>query len=99
MCANNAVPSSMGMPYDHVGSDQDSVGLFQQRAVFYTDIACTMDAGCSAGLFFNDMKAIGGWQGMGVAALSQAIQRSEIPEAYSKYVSDGNDVCNAAGGW
>ncbi|KAJ3495736.1 hypothetical protein NLG97_g3183 [Lecanicillium saksenae] len=97
MCANYAVPASIGMAHDNVGADQDSVGLFQQRAVFYTDISCTMDPGCSAGLFFNDMKAVGNWRGMGAAALAQAIQRSEIPDAYGKYVSLATDVCNSSG--
>ncbi|KAJ6784661.1 hypothetical protein PWT90_03224 [Aphanocladium album] len=97
MCANNVVPASMDMPHDNVGADQDSVGLFQQRAVFYTDIGCTMDAGCSAGIFFNDMKQVANWRGMGAAGLAQAIQRSQIPDAYNKWVGLATDVCNSSG--
>ena len=97
MHANQAVPSSMGMAHDKVGSDQDSVGLFQQRAAFYTDISCTMDARCSAGLYFNDMKNVANWQSMGAAQLSQAIQRSEIPDAYKKFEGLAGNICSSAG--
>lgn len=97
MFANHAVPASMGMPHDRVGHDQDSVGLFQQRAMYYTDVGCTMDAACSAGLFFQDMKAVHNWHGMEVAALCQAIQRSQIPDAYHKWVGIAQGVCHASG--
>lgn len=93
MVANYAVPASIEMPHDNVGADQDSVGLFQQRAVYYTDISCTMNAGCSAGLFFNDMKAVANWRGMGAAALAQAIQRSQIPDAYNNWVDQATNIC------
>ncbi|TQV90432.1 hypothetical protein V2A60_010423 [Cordyceps javanica] len=97
MHANAAVPASMGMAHDRVGADQDSVGLFQQRAAFYTDIGCTMDAACSAGLFFNDMKNVANWRDMAAPILAQAIQRSQIPDAYHKHVGTATAVCNASG--
>ncbi|OAA55754.1 hypothetical protein ISF_07859 [Cordyceps fumosorosea ARSEF 2679] len=97
MHANHAVPGSLDKPHDRVGADQDSVGLFQQRAVFYTDVGCTMDAACSAGLFVKDLRAVAGWQGMETAALCQAIQRSQIPDAYIKNVAKAVEVCGGSG--
>ncbi|KND91936.1 hypothetical protein TOPH_03539 [Tolypocladium ophioglossoides CBS 100239] len=94
--ANHVVPESLNYRHDGLGSDNDSVGIFQQRAVYYTDVACNMGAACSAGQFFSDMTAVGGWQTMDVATLCQEVQRSAIPEAYKKYVGMATSICQAA---
>jgi len=86
MYANNAVPASLQYHHDRIGSDHDSIGLFQQRASIYKNIACDMEAGCSAGQFFAEMKRVKGWQTMAVGTLCQKVQRSAYPDRYAKQV-------------
>ncbi|CEJ91537.1 hypothetical protein VHEMI07239 [[Torrubiella] hemipterigena] len=95
--ANNAVPSSLNYAHDGLGSDHDSVGIFQQRAKYYTNIQCDMTADCSAGLFLAKMAGISGWQTMDVATLCQKVQVSAVPDAYKKYTSQAGTICSAAG--
>ncbi|KAJ5958965.1 uncharacterized protein N7479_006115 [Penicillium vulpinum] len=54
--ANKKVSASLKYPHDAVGSDYDSVGIFQQRAIYYPDIAADMDAVKWAAQFFKGMK-------------------------------------------
>ncbi|POR31503.1 Uncharacterized protein TPAR_08280 [Tolypocladium paradoxum] len=95
--ANHRVPASFDYWNEGVGADYDSVGIFQQRAQFYPDVGCSMAATCSAGQFFRVMTTVGGWQTMDVAVLCQAVQLSEIPEAYKKYVGMATSICEADG--
>jgi hypothetical protein len=97
MYANNAVPESLKYPHDRVGSDHDSIGLFQQRASIFKDIKCDMDAGCSASQFYTQMKKVQGWQNMAVGTLSQKVQRSAYPDRYAKQVGLATNVCKAGG--
>lgn len=57
MYANKNIPESLALPHDAVGGDHDSNGLFQQRMA-WGPLSCTMDAYCSATLFYK-----GGAQG------------------------------------
>ncbi|KZZ94400.1 hypothetical protein AAL_05367 [Moelleriella libera RCEF 2490] len=91
--ANEKVPESLKFPHDRLGYDQDSVGLFQHRAVYYPDIACDMDPGCSAGLFLADMKRVPNWQTMSVGVLVQKVQRSERPERFFLFVEQALNIC------
>ena len=97
MYANNAVPASLKYPHDRVGSDHDSIGLFQQRAMYYPNIASDMDAAKSAAQFFAIMKKISGWKTMDVGTLCQKVQRSAYPTAYNKQVGIARDICTAGG--
>ncbi|EFY91439.1 hypothetical protein MAC_02602 [Metarhizium acridum CQMa 102] len=97
MYANKAVPASMKLPHDRVGSDHDSVGLFQQRASIYKNVQCDMDAACSAGQFFAEMRRVKGWQTMAVGALCQRVQRSAYPDRYNKFVPTATKACKAGG--
>jgi len=97
MYANKAVPASMKLPHDRVGSDHDSVGLFQQRASIYKNVKCDMGAACSAGQFFTEMKRVKGWQSMAVGKLCQRVQRSAYPDRYNKFVSTATKACKAGG--
>lgn len=92
MYANANVPESLDYPHDAVGQDHDSVGLFQQRQA-WGPLDCTMDAACSARLFFTggaagqrglvdfpydtDERTPGGW--------AQAVQVSAFPDRYDRY--------------
>lgn len=53
MYANRSVPESMSIPHDAVGSDHDSVGLFQQRCPMWGPAHVLMDPKQSAGLFYD----------------------------------------------
>ncbi|KAK2612677.1 hypothetical protein QQS21_001294 [Conoideocrella luteorostrata] len=97
MYANKGVPASLNYPHDRVGSDHDSIGLFQQRASIYKNIKCDMDAACSAGQFFTEMKRIKGWQNIAVGTLCQKVQRSAYPDRYNKFVPTAQKVCKAGG--
>ncbi|OAQ63650.1 NLP/P60 protein [Pochonia chlamydosporia 170] len=95
--ANNGVPASLNYKHDGLGSDHDSIGIFQQRASIYTNIECDMGAACSASQFFKGMTAVSGWETMDVATLCQKVQRSAFPDAYKKWVGTATDACAAAG--
>lgn len=97
MYANKKVPESMKLPHDRVGSDHDSVGLFQQRASIYKNVKCSMDADCSAGQFFDEMKRVKGWKNIAVGTLCQKVQRSAYPDRYAKQVGLATKVCKAGG--
>lgn len=97
MLANNAVPESLDYPHDGLGSDHDSIGIFQQRAMYYPDIAADMDPAKSAGQFITKMKAIKGWETMDVGTLCQKVQVSAVPDAYGKRVAEATEICEAAG--
>lgn len=97
MYANKAVPASLKYHHDRVGSDHDSVGIFQQRARYYPNIKCDMDAGCSAGQFYKEMKRVSGWKTMAVGTLCQKVQRSAYPDRYAKQVGAAKKICKAGG--
>lgn len=87
----------MNYPHDAVGSDHDSVGIFQQRVSYYPNIAADMDPAQSASEFFAQMVKISGWQTMDVATLCQDVQKSAVPTAYQKYVAQAEKICSADG--
>ncbi|KAJ5160587.1 uncharacterized protein N7482_007591 [Penicillium canariense] len=95
--ANNDVPESLKYPHDKVGSDHDSVGIFQQRAMFYPNIAADMDAAKSAAQFFAKMKNISGWKTMSVGTLCQKVQGSAYPTRYAERVAEAEKICSAGG--
>lgn len=55
MYANYADPESLDYPHDAIGSNENSVGLFQQRAPWWGTCADRMDAARSAGMFYDDL--------------------------------------------
>lgn len=95
--ANEGVPESLNYPHDKVGSDHDSVGIFQQRAIYYPDIAADMDPAKSAGQFFAKMVGISGWESMDVGTLCQKVQVSAYPDRYAERVEEARAICKAGG--
>ncbi|KOS18370.1 hypothetical protein ESCO_002914 [Escovopsis weberi] len=95
--ANHAAPESLNFLHDGLGADNDSVGIFQQRVQWYTNLACDMDAACSAKQFLAVMKTVPGWETMETGALCQAVQRSEKPDAYSRKIGMAIQICAAGG--
>jgi hypothetical protein len=94
--ANRAVPSSLNYPYDKIGSDHDSVGIFQQRAMYYP-VAKAMDPSGSAKLFLDKMVGVSGWKTMAVGTLCQKVQVSAYPDRYAERVAEAKKICSAGG--
>jgi len=82
MYANRTVPASLGFPHDAVGSDHDSVGLFQQRQAGWGTLAQRMNPFASAQLFFNALNRFN-WRGMAPGPAAQRVQRSAFPGRYA----------------
>lgn len=93
MYANAAVPASLNYPHDAVGSDHDSVGLFQQRQAGWGTLAQRMNPRASAGLFFNKMMTFN-WRAMDPGAACQRVQVSAYPGRYSQRMAEATQWVN-----
>lgn len=84
MYASKAVPDSLDYRHDAIGSDHDSVGLFQQRANgAWGTTADRMDPYRSAGMFYDAMLSkFPGWESMDPGAVAQGVQVSAFPDKY-----------------
>lgn len=83
MYANNSVPESLNYRHDAVGSDHDSVGLFQQRDNgAWGTVAQRMDPYESAKLFYRELSKFD-WQSMEPGDAAQKVQRSAFPDRYA----------------
>ncbi|UWZ34154.1 hypothetical protein Drose_23205 [Dactylosporangium roseum] len=82
--ANANVPESLRRPNEGVGSDHDSVGLFQQRPSWGT-VAQLMDPRESARRFYAALVKVSGWERMAVTVAAQTVQVSAFPDAYAKW--------------
>lgn len=73
--------SLRNLPY----GDQDSVGLFQQRAGWGSR-AARMNPVESSRLFFHALNKIKGWQQLPIGVAAQTVQRSAFPSAYDDQI-------------
>ncbi|MGB3301775.1 MAG: phage tail tape measure protein [Gordonia sp. (in: high G+C Gram-positive bacteria)] len=96
MYANNAIPESLTYPHDAVGSDHDSIGLFQQRPGWGT-VAQRMSPVESAKLFYEAMSKVAGWETMPEGDVAQAVQRSAFPGKYAGKVGVAQQLVKKAG--
>jgi len=83
--ANPLVPASALLPNDGPppsGGDQDSVGLFQQRAA-WGPLSERMDPAASTRLFATHLLALPGWQTLPPGVAAQTVQRSAFPDRYA----------------
>ncbi|GAA4660232.1 peptidoglycan DD-metalloendopeptidase family protein [Arthrobacter cryoconiti] len=96
MYANSSVPESDGYPHERVGNDHDSVGLVQQRpSMGWGTVEELMNPEKSALAFWGIHPAgetrppgllqISGWEKMSVNDAAQAVQVSNVPDAYGKW--------------
>jgi hypothetical protein len=69
------------------GSVADSIGLFQQQSSWGT-VEQRMDPTTSAGLFFDRLVAVEGWQSMEPSIAINKVQRNADPNHYTKYRAD-----------
>ncbi|WGH20051.1 tape measure protein [Gordonia phage Tarzan] len=95
MWANSAVPESLNFPHDDVGSDGTSVGPFQQQNG-WGSVADRMNTYKSAGLFYNALKKVDGWQTMDPGAAAQAVQRSAFPDKYGAVMDRARQLVDEA---
>lgn len=94
MYANSDVPASLQLPHEAVGSDHDSVGLFQQRPNWGT-MGQRMDVTTSARLFYEALAEVPGWRHMPLTVAAQDVQVSAFPDAYAKWESLATDLVGA----
>ncbi|WP_448222464.1 phage tail protein [Gordonia iterans] len=105
MWANRAVPESLKFPHDAVGSDHDSIGLFQQRDNgAWGTVADRMDPHKSAKMFYDALVKIPNWESMDMGAAAQAVQRSALPGKYAQKIGRATELVDKAklydsGGW
>jgi murein DD-endopeptidase MepM/ murein hydrolase activator NlpD len=97
MLANAVHPASLDMPNDGVGSDHDSLGLFQMRPTSgWGTVAELMDPTYQVRAFFGGPKGpnypspaglldIAGWQTADPGSAAQAVERSAFPDRYQNY--------------
>nr|DAP78767.1 MAG TPA: minor tail protein [Bacteriophage sp.] len=96
MWANNAVPESLSFRHDAVGSDADSIGLFQQRQAGWGTVEDRMTPFKSAGMFFDRLKQFD-WENMDPGAAAQKVQVSAFPDKYAQQMDAAKGLVGRAG--
>ena len=97
MYANRAVPESLSFRHDAIGSDYDSVGLFQQRNNgAWGTVAQRMTPYDSAGMFFTKLKGFD-YQSMDPGAAAQKVQVSAFPGRYGQQMDAAEALLNKVG--
>ena len=92
MYANPVDPESMKYPHDAVGSDHDSVGLFQQRNNgAWGTTADRMDPAKSAGMFYDKLDDADYNTG-DPGAHAQRVQASAFPGRYNERMSEAEQL-------
>ena len=101
MYANRAVPDSLNYRHDAIGSDHDSVGLFQQRDNgAWGTLAQRMDPYESAGLFFRAMVSkFPNWREMEPGAVAQGVQVSAFPDRYATQMANAANMLTKLSGY
>lgn len=100
MYANKRVPESLAFKHDALGSDHDSVGLFQQRDNgAWGTVAQRMTPADSAKLFFDAMTRKYGdrWKNMDPGAVAQGVQVSAYPDRYGKQMAAAREAVTSTG--
>lgn len=97
MYANRAVPESLSFRHDAIGSDYDSVGLFQQRDNgAWGTVAQRMTPYDSAGMFFTKLQGFD-YQSMDPGAAAQKVQVSAFPGRYAQQMGAAEALLNKVG--
>lgn len=98
--ANSTVPASLAYPHDGVGSDADSVGLFQQRpSQGWGTVAQCMDPATAAGSFYDALSKLPGRGHLAPWAAAQMVQKSADSSGsnYQKYFDQATALVNSFG--
>jgi hypothetical protein len=79
----------------HAG-DRDSIGLFQQRpSQGWGTPENIADPRYAAGMFYNALKRVQGWQNMRITEAAQRVQHSAYPEAYDQWAASASVLAQA----
>lgn len=100
--ANGAVPESMNLPHDAVGSDGKSVGIFQQQVVmgngwWWGDAEACMNPETSARMFFERL-ARRDYNNGDPGAHAQAVQGSAFPDRYGQRMGEAQQLYDRLSG-
>lgn len=90
--ANRAVPASLTVPYDKIGSDSKSVGIMQQQPQWWGDGTGLdlMQPPIAARLFFAELIKLN-YNGSGTpGSYAQAVQRSSFPTRYDERFAEAS---------
>ena len=97
MWANRAVPESLSFRHDAIGSDYDSVGLFQQRDNgAWGTVKQRMTPYDSAGMFFTKLKGFD-YRSMDPGAAAQKVQVSAFPGRYAQQMAAAEKLLSTVG--
>lgn len=97
MYANRAVPESLSYRHDALGSDYDSVGLFQQRNNgAWGTVKDRMTPAASAKMFFAKLQGFD-YKSMDPGAAAQKVQVSAFPDRYGKKMAEAERLLSSTG--
>lgn len=95
MYANEADPDSLNYPHEDLSEDENSTGLFQQRAPWWGTVADRMDAARSAGLFFAALAKLDyNNPSRSPGSYAQSVQQSAFPDRYDQRFNDAVALYN-----
>ncbi|MGY1710686.1 hypothetical protein ACI8AC_14370 [Geodermatophilus sp. SYSU D00758] len=87
--------SLRNLPY----GDRDSLGLFQQRpSQGWGTPEQVQDPVYAAGIFYDRLVQVPGWEGRRVTDAAQIVQRSAFPEAYQRWATMAEELTAALSG-
>jgi hypothetical protein len=98
MYANHADPESLTYPHDAIGSDANSVGVFQQRDPWWGNCYERMHVPDSSGLFFDSLvdQRIGGddynTNATTPGGWAQMVQQSAYPDRYDERYPEACEI-------
>ena len=91
--ASSVLPESQNYPFDKIGSDHDSVGIFQQRpSMGWGSVKQCMDPAYAAKAFYKALKRVHGWEDMPLTVAAQTVQGSAFPDAYAQWEGTANAI-------
>ncbi len=86
--ANPRVPESLALPHQGVGSDRDSVGMFQQRpSMGWGSVRQLMDPSTAATAFLQALARVPRWQDLPAWQAAQEVQASADGARYVQWES------------
>jgi hypothetical protein len=93
MYANHADPESLTYPHDAIGSDANSVGVFQQRDPWWGTCHDRMHVEPSAGMFYNELvKQDYNSDAHSPGWYAQQVQQSAYPDRYDERYQEACDI-------
>lgn len=97
--ARTVVIKSQDYPNEGIGSDWDSIGLFQQRpSAGWGDVKQIMNQSYSASKFYESLLKIKGWEKLSYGEAAQRVQVSAFPDRYAEKQSIAEAVVDALQG-